>query len=155
MGKRYAALHVAYAIASGGTVFGWNAPQPSPVLYVDGEMPFSAMQERIASIVQGAGQEPPSASFLRVLTPDLQGDCPIWRRKKGRVHWSHTLRVCGWSWWTILQLWLVRAVPTMRNHGRLYKGGSLHCGGVAYPFCWCIMLRRMGHSEGLARKRMF
>ena len=75
MGKTFAALHVAYAIASGGTVFGWNAPQPSSVLYVDGEMPFSAMQERIASIVQGAGQEPPSASFLRVLTPDLQGDC--------------------------------------------------------------------------------
>ena len=70
MGKTFAALHVAYAIASGGTVFGWNAPQPSPVLYVDGEMPFPAMQERIASIVQGAGQEPPSASFLRVLTPD-------------------------------------------------------------------------------------
>ena len=69
MGKTFAALHVAYAIASGGTVFGWNAPQPSSVLYVDGEMPFSAMQERIASIVQGAGQEPPSASFLRVLNP--------------------------------------------------------------------------------------
>ena len=75
MGKTFAALHIAYAVSSGGNVFGWSAPQPSPVLYLDGEMPFSAMQERIASIVQAAETEPPAASFLRVLTPDLQGDC--------------------------------------------------------------------------------
>lgn len=75
MGKTFAALYIAYAVACGGSVFGWKAPQPSPVLYLDGEMPFSAMQERLASIVRGAAQEPPSVSFLRVLTPDLQGDC--------------------------------------------------------------------------------
>lgn len=75
MGKTFAALSVAYAVSTGGNAFGWNAPQPSPVLYIDGEMPFSAMQERIASIVQAADTEPPAASFLRFLTPDLQGDC--------------------------------------------------------------------------------
>lgn len=75
MGKTFASLSIAYAVSSGGCVFGWQASEPFPVLYIDGEMPFSAMQERLASIVRGAAVEPPDASYLRVLTPDLQGDC--------------------------------------------------------------------------------
>ena len=40
IGKTYFSLSVAYAVASGGAVFGrWFAPSPARVLYIDGEMP--------------------------------------------------------------------------------------------------------------------
>ncbi len=74
VGKTFVALSMAYAVASGGTFFRWQAPEPRRVLYIDGEMPASAMQERLAQIVQGSEKEPPSADFLRVITPDLQED---------------------------------------------------------------------------------
>lgn len=74
IGKTHAALHMAYAVASGGSVFTWKAPSPSQVLYIDGEMPFSSLQSRLAGIVAGMDSEPPDPGFLRILTPDLQGD---------------------------------------------------------------------------------
>jgi putative DNA primase/helicase len=51
-----------------------RCPTPRRVLYVDGEMPGRAMQERLAQIIQGAASEPPSPDFLRIITPDLQSD---------------------------------------------------------------------------------
>jgi hypothetical protein len=49
IGKTFAALSVAVAVASGGTVFNWRAPMPKKILYVDGEMPAIAMQTRGSS----------------------------------------------------------------------------------------------------------
>ena len=74
VGKTFVGLGMAYAIATGGAFFRWQAPEPRRVLYVDGEMPASAMQERLAQIVQGSEKEPPSADFLRIITPDFQED---------------------------------------------------------------------------------
>ncbi len=74
VGKTFVGLGMAYAVATGGAFFRWRAPAPRKVLYVDGEMPASAMQERLAQIVQGADKEPPSTDFLRIITPDLQAD---------------------------------------------------------------------------------
>lgn len=72
VGKTHAALGMAYAVASGGTFLRWRAPEPRPVLFVDGEMPARAIQERLASIVAAAETEPPSPDYLRIITPDLQ-----------------------------------------------------------------------------------
>lgn len=73
IGKTFLGLSMAYAVASGGGVFGrWQAPAPAPVLYLDGEMPARTLQRRIASIVAGNEAEPPQPDFLRFLTPDLQ-----------------------------------------------------------------------------------
>lgn len=74
VGKTFVGLHASYAVATGGDLFSWKAEIPRPVLYIDGEMPFSAIQERVAAIVAGTASEPPDPSFLRILTPDLQGD---------------------------------------------------------------------------------
>lgn len=70
VGKTFFALNVAYAVASGGTFLGWQAPQPRGVLYLDGEMSASTMQERLAAIVAAAEREP-TAPF-RIITPDCQ-----------------------------------------------------------------------------------
>lgn len=73
IGKTHLALLIAYALASGGRCLTWSAPKPSPVLYLDGEMPGVALQARLVKIVLSADSEAPQG-FLRFLTPDLQPD---------------------------------------------------------------------------------
>lgn len=70
VGKTHVALGVAYAVASGGEFLRWTAPKPRGVLYLDGEMPASAMQERLASLAFNADREPEAP--LRIVTPDFQ-----------------------------------------------------------------------------------
>lgn len=70
IGKTHFALGVAYAVASGGSFLGWQAPAPVGVLYIDGEMPGPVMQERLSAIITSNDKEP-AAPFI-LLTPDLQ-----------------------------------------------------------------------------------
>jgi len=70
MGKTHVSLGIAYAVASGGTFLSWKADKPAGVLFIDGEMPAAALQERLAAIVASNDIEP--AAPLRFITPDLQ-----------------------------------------------------------------------------------
>ena len=72
IGKTHLSLGIGYAVASGGSFLRWTAPEARRVLFIDGEMPAATMQERVAAIVAGAEQEPPDASYLRIVTPDRQ-----------------------------------------------------------------------------------
>lgn len=72
VGKTHVALGIAYAIATGGTFLRWYAPAAKKVLYIDGEMPAAAMQERLRRISIGGSLQPPDPSFFRLVTPDLQ-----------------------------------------------------------------------------------
>jgi putative DNA primase/helicase len=56
------------AIATGGEILRFKAPEPRKVLYVDGEMPASSMQERLSKLVT----QNPNPSFFKIITPDLQ-----------------------------------------------------------------------------------
>ncbi|MBX6740421.1 MAG: AAA family ATPase [Acetobacteraceae bacterium] len=71
MGKTFAALSMAYAMAAGGTALKWRAPEPRRVFYIDGEMPAGAVQERLAQIIRGAGLLPPEDDYLRFACADL------------------------------------------------------------------------------------
>ncbi|BEQ16023.1 AAA family ATPase [Desulfoferula mesophila] len=84
-GKTYAALSIAYAVASGGEVFKWQSPSPKPVLYLDGEMSARVMKERLAQIVAGASQQAPPG-FFKIVTPDLvpDGIMPNLAKPEGR-----------------------------------------------------------------------
>lgn len=73
IGKTHAALNIAWAVASGTGWLGWRAPQAAPVLYLDGEMPAPALQERLASILASSTENAPPDN-LRLLTPDLNRD---------------------------------------------------------------------------------
>lgn len=73
VGKTHLALLIAYALASGGRCLHWKAPEPVPVLYLDGEMPGAALRDRLARIAASAEEEPPEGA-LRFVTPDLQAD---------------------------------------------------------------------------------
>lgn len=72
-GKTFVGFHMGYAVASGGGVFNWRAERPRRTLYLDGEMPLAAVQRRFADIV-AASEVEPADDFLRIVTPDLQGD---------------------------------------------------------------------------------
>jgi putative DNA primase/helicase len=72
MGKTYAALSIAHAIASGGTVMKWRAPEPRKVLYCDGEMPAGTLQERLRGIIAGSERQMPGPEYLRFACADLQ-----------------------------------------------------------------------------------
>ena len=70
LGKTFLSLSIAYAVASGGPVLRWQAREPRRVLFVDGEMPLVALQERLGGVVAGALNSPPEDDFLRFLPAD-------------------------------------------------------------------------------------
>jgi putative DNA primase/helicase len=79
-------MGIAYAVAVGGHFLKWHAPQPRNVLYIDGEMPAAAMQERLRRISLSEDLRPPEPDYLRLITPDLQdGPMPDLSTLEGRV----------------------------------------------------------------------
>jgi RecA-family ATPase len=72
LGKTHLALNVAFAVASGCAFLRWQAPGPRAVLYVDGEMPAVALQERLARIVREAPASDGAPDRLSMLAAD---DC--------------------------------------------------------------------------------
>lgn len=72
IGKTFFALSFALAVAGGLSVFNWRAPRGYHVLYVDGEMPAIAMQERLAALALGMAAPAYAMKNLSILTPDMQ-----------------------------------------------------------------------------------
>jgi len=70
VGKTYFGLGVAYAAASASQFLIWQAEKPRGVLYLDGEMPASVLQDRLAKIVEAESAEPQAP--IKLFTPDLQ-----------------------------------------------------------------------------------
>jgi hypothetical protein len=70
LGKTWMALEIAYAIASGGRFLNWEAEYSQGVLYIDGEMPLSLMQERLSQIENSRGKK--IGGLLKILSPDAQ-----------------------------------------------------------------------------------
>jgi hypothetical protein len=71
IGKTHLALGIAYAVASGGGLLGWSAPEPRRAIYLDGEMPAAAMQRRLRAVVAGFDVEPPAPDYFRLLSADV------------------------------------------------------------------------------------
>jgi len=74
IGKTFVSLSVACSVASGASMFGgkWKSPNARKVLFVDGEMPASVLQERFASIIAGMETDFDCSENLKVITQDLQ-----------------------------------------------------------------------------------
>src|SRR5712692_10833481 len=69
-GKTHVALGIAYAVATGSTFLKWRAETPRRVLLIDGEMPASALRERlqrVASAEEGAH----GPATLKIIAGDL------------------------------------------------------------------------------------
>ena len=70
LGKTWLALEIAYAVSSGGRFLNWEAEYSQGVLYIDGEMPLSLMQERLSQIENSRGKK--IGGLLKILSPDAQ-----------------------------------------------------------------------------------
>jgi DNA-binding Xre family transcriptional regulator len=70
VGKTFISLGISAAAAGGRRFLKWNAPTPRKVLYVDGEMPLSALQQRVSDILAGTDIDHPLEN-LQFITPDL------------------------------------------------------------------------------------
>tara|TARA_R110000824_G_scaffold114246_1_gene264654 strand:+ start:2074 stop:3141 length:1068 start_codon:yes stop_codon:yes gene_type:complete len=86
LGKTYFSLSIALAVAAGGKVLGYEAPEPRNVLYVDGEMPFKDMQSRIRLLANGMGADHDDLEErFSLISPELQTDIwPSISSKEGR-----------------------------------------------------------------------
>jgi hypothetical protein len=71
IGKTHVALGIAYAVSTGGSFLRWQAERPRDVLYVDGEMPQQALQERLRAIMDGSERRLHGDAF-RLLCMDRQ-----------------------------------------------------------------------------------
>ena len=74
VGKTHIALEVGYAVATSSSFLRWHAPEPHPVLLIDGEMPAGTLQERLSQISARYGVDPPSPESLRIVASDLHCD---------------------------------------------------------------------------------
>jgi hypothetical protein len=73
VGKTYFSLNCAFALASGSSFIKYSNTEKIPVLYIDGEMTSSLMQERLKQIADGNAENTP----IYLINPDLQGDRSI------------------------------------------------------------------------------
>lgn len=71
VGKTQIGIGASYAVATGGSFLRWKALQPRRVLYVDGEMPARALQDRI-NMLASSGGAMPSPDYFRFLAMDMQ-----------------------------------------------------------------------------------
>jgi RecA-family ATPase len=71
IGKTHVALGIAWAVSTGGEFLRWRAPVPRDVLYVDGEMPQQALQDRLNAI-RTVGNFRPEDGAFRLLCMDRQ-----------------------------------------------------------------------------------
>jgi 5S rRNA maturation endonuclease (ribonuclease M5) len=68
IGKTFFCLSCAVALANGDSFLSYRADKPVPVLYLDGEMQATAMQERLKHLTNGK----PTKEPLSIFTPDCQ-----------------------------------------------------------------------------------
>lgn len=71
IGKTHVALGIAYAVSCGGEFLRWRAEKARNVLYVDGEMPQQALQERLKALMAVSEFRPEHDAF-RLLCMDRQ-----------------------------------------------------------------------------------
>jgi KaiC/GvpD/RAD55 family RecA-like ATPase len=92
-GKTYVLLEMTYTIAAGaGNCFVWAIPEPRPVLYIDGEMDSTELQDRMQRIVISHEGKMPEPGMFRFITPDLEDHKPEILTPEGRRRIEDHLR---------------------------------------------------------------
>jgi putative DNA primase/helicase len=71
IGKTHVALGMAHAVSCGGNFLRWKAEKAKNVLYVDGEMPQQALQDRLKAL-QASGEQMPAPGAFRLHCMDRQ-----------------------------------------------------------------------------------
>ena len=133
VGKTTFALSLGMAVALGSPFLKWNAPKPKQVLYIDGEMPPSEMQERARATAQYFGVDALEVENFKILNRDMNnGQLPDINETSGQREFDiatnnadliildnlSALRFTGKEneadSWSIIQRWLLE----MRGRGK-------------------------------------
>ncbi len=72
IGKTHVALGLSYAVSCGTSFLRWQAYEPRRVLYLDGEMPAEALQERARQMIAATPHQPPGEDYFQLLSMDRQ-----------------------------------------------------------------------------------
>lgn len=133
VGKTHVALGMAVAVATGGKFLRWKAPQPRRVLYVDGEMPAAAMQERLAGAIPQKYRELANDN-MTLLCADLQKrSIRSLASREGQRDIEPYVRNAD--------LIIIDSISTLAAHGRENEAES------ALPLQqWALRLRRRGKT---------
>lgn len=133
IGKTQFVTSLALAISCGRQFLGWKAPEPHRVIYVDGEMPATTMQERMRGFIAGSGKAPEPDMFSLV-TPDMQEE-PIADIGTGKGQAQIEAHLRG------------KEVLILDNLSCLSRAGVENEGESWLPVQeWCLSLRRRGHT---------
>lgn len=136
VGKTYFALFLAHKIATGGDLFGgrWKIYKQAKVLYIDGEMPANAMQERLRSLgcdfINNSGGE-----NLSIINRDLQqnGFMPNLASEEGQEALEPFVKDAD--------------VIVVDNLSTLVRGGKENEANSWNPIAdWALWLRSQGKS---------
>ena len=133
VGKTTFALSLGMAVALGSPFLKWNAPKPKQVLYIDGEMPPSEMQERAKATAQYFEVDALEVENFKILNRDMNnGQLPDIGETSGQREFDiatnnadliildnlSALRFTGKEneadSWSIIQRWLLE----MRGRGK-------------------------------------
>lgn len=133
VGKTQIVLELGLAVATGGTFLKWKAPKPNGVLFIDGEMCGSEMQDRLKAASENYSQITPE--MFRIVTPDRQeGPMPDLGSNAGRKAMEELF-----SEQTKLVI--------IDNLSSLVRGVKENEGDDWQPFmAWLISLRSKGFS---------
>lgn len=136
LGKTWFTLSLSYSIACGDQFLKWPVKKPRRVLYLDGEMQASAMQNRLA-LITGMFQNEPADGFLTILTADLQTErgMPDLSTLEGQFEIDDVIRHRN------SEIIVIDNLSCLARSGRENEGESWLC--IAD---WALRMRREGRS---------
>ncbi len=132
IGKTLLALSIGLAVASGSNLLRWSIPKPRRVLYVDGEMTLSDLQQRLLEISVGLGCQIPNGAFQILAADHTEGGINL-ATEEGQA--GIELLLDGID------------LVIMDNLSTLFPNGSENAGDAWEPMqSWLLKLRRSGKS---------
>lgn len=136
LGKSYLAQALSLAVANGGGLLGWRAPEPVGVCLVDGELSGHDLQERLAALVQGSGYRPQAP--LRIVPADLaELGIPPLDTEEGQAAVEEHLDGCE--------------LLVLDNQSSLFRSSHEENSAESWaaPQAWLLSLRRRGVAVGI------
>ena len=129
-------MFLAHKIVTGGDLFGgrWKIPKQAKVLYIDGEMPANAMQERLKSLVDNSADYSVGEN-LSIINRDLQqnGFMPNLATEEGQQALEPIIKEVD--------------VIIVDNLSTLVRGGKENEANSWNPIAeWSLKLRSQGKS---------
>ncbi len=132
IGKTLLALSIGLAVASGSNLLRWSTPKARRVLYVDGEMILSDLQQRLSEISVGLGCQIPNEGFQILAADHTEGGINL-ATQEGQAGIERLLEGVD--------------LVILDNLSTLFPNGSENAGDAWEPMqSWLLKLRRNGKS---------